>query len=44
MLKETIYWPFVMQVEHSGNISIDVWVRCDTFNTPEKGLELPFLE
>jgi len=44
MLKETIYWPFVMQVENSGNISIDTWVRCDTFTIPEKGLELPFLD
>ena len=44
MLKETIYWPFVMQVEHSGNISIDAWVSCDTFTIQEKGLELPFLD
>jgi len=44
ILKETIYWPFVMQVEHSGNISVDTWVRCDTFTIPEKGLELPFLD
>jgi len=44
MLKETIYWPFVMQVENSGNTALDTWVKCDSFAVPEKNLELPFLD
>jgi len=44
MLLETIYWPFVMQVEHSGNIELDAWVKCDAFDVPEKRVELPFLD
>jgi len=44
MLKETIFWPFVMQVEHSGDIALDALVKCEAFNLPEKNLELPFLD
>lgn len=44
ILKETIFWPIAMMVEHSGNIGLDTWVKCGAFTIPEKNLELPFLD
>jgi len=33
LLLQTIYYPLVMQREHSGPLALDVWVESDTFET-----------
>jgi len=45
VLREPIYWPVVMQVEHSGETALDAWVECDTFDEPQRRMKgVPYLD
>jgi alpha-L-arabinofuranosidase len=47
VIRETVYWPLVMQRHHSGDASVDAWVECDGYNATFKGREIsgvPYLD
>lgn len=41
VIRETVYWPLVMQRHHSGDRAVDAWVECDAYTTEFKGREIP---
>ncbi len=43
--REPVYWPFWMQVNHSGPVALDAWVECETFAEHAMRLDaIPFLD
>ena len=47
VLKETVFWALAMQRRHSGNIAVDAWVDCDTYqvdNGRGEMLTAPYLD
>lgn len=41
VVKETVYWPLVMQRHLSGNRTVDAWADCDGYAATFKGREIP---
>lgn len=47
VIRETVYWPLVMQRHHSGDQAVDTWVECDGYTTGFKDREIsgiPYLD
>lgn len=43
--REPVYWPFWMQVNHSGPVALDAWVECETFDAPDLRMwGIPYLD
>lgn len=47
VVRETVFWPLVMQRHHSGARMVDSWVDCDGYTAPFRGREIsgiPYLD
>lgn len=47
VVRETVYWPLVMQRHHSGAIAVDTWVDCDGYEAEFEGRRVggvPYLD
>jgi alpha-N-arabinofuranosidase len=47
VIRETIYWPLLMQRHLSGNQAVDTWVECDGYTAEHKGRTIqgiPYLD
>jgi alpha-N-arabinofuranosidase len=41
VIRETVYWPLLMQRHLSGNRAVDTWVECDGYTATFKGRDIP---
>lgn len=41
VIRETVYWPLVMQRHHSGPRSVDSWTECDGYTAEFRGRDVP---
>lgn len=47
VVRETVYWPLVMQRHASGNLAVDAWTECDAYTAGFKGRTIegiPYLD
>lgn len=41
VIRESVYWPLVMQRHFSGSKAVDTWLECDSYTTQFKGRKIP---
>lgn len=47
VVRETVYWPLLLQRHHSGSTAVDAWVECDGYAATFEGREvtdIPFVD
>jgi alpha-N-arabinofuranosidase len=47
VLRETVYWALLMQRKYSGNLAIDAWTECDSYETDDgrgRRIAVPYLD
>lgn len=41
VVRETVYWPLLMQRHHSGGRAVECWIDCDGYTAPFRDRDIP---